>query len=74
MRFRLAFWMTDPAGEPGDVVDIPDSQVDALVRAGIGRRENDAAPPTDAPADPPDEEPPAPASRPKKTATPPTTG
>jgi hypothetical protein len=38
MRFRLAFWMRDhPKARPGDVVDVPDHLVPALVKAGIGR-------------------------------------
>lgn len=68
MRFRLAFWMKDPAGGPGDVVDVPDSQVVGLVKAGIGRPEDAASPPADGPTDAPDQEPAAPPARPKKTA------
>lgn len=37
MRFRLAFWHRGyPGAQPGDVVDVPDHEVNALVRAGIG--------------------------------------
>lgn len=73
-QFRLAFWMTDPVGGPGDIVEVPDSRVDALVKAGIGRPEDDAAPPADDPAGAPDQQPPAPAARPKKTAKAPEAG
>lgn len=51
MRFRLAFWMKDPAGAPGDVVDVPDTEVDALVKAGIGHPDDSAPPPADAERD-----------------------
>lgn len=37
MKLRLAFWMTSPPGRPGDVVEVPDHRVEALVRSGIGR-------------------------------------
>jgi len=55
-RFRLAFWMTDPPGAPGDVVEVPDDRVDELVRAGIGRPEDSAPPPDDPAVGVPDEE------------------
>jgi len=59
MRFRLAFWMRDyPHARPGDVVDVPDQLVPALVKAGIGHEEppeplpeRPTAPDTDEPAD-----------------------
>jgi hypothetical protein len=64
MRFRLAFWMTDPPGAPGDVVEVPDTEVDALVKAGIGHPEDSPAPP---PADAEREAAAAPPAR-RKTA------
>jgi hypothetical protein len=68
MRFRLSFWMKDPAGAPGDVVDVPDGQVDALVRAGIGHPDDGPAPPADdAPPTPDRDAAPAPAARRKTT-------
>lgn len=67
MRFRLAFWMKDPAGAPGDVVEVPDSQVDALVKAGIGRPEDSTEQPGDGAADAADQESPAPPARTKRT-------
>jgi hypothetical protein len=64
MRFRLAFWMKDPAGAPGDVVDVPDGQVDALVRAGIGHPDDGPAPLADDALPTPDRDAvPAPAAR-----------
>jgi len=68
MRFRLSFWMKDPAGGPGDVVEVPDFRVPALVRAGIGHPEDSDAPPADGPADTPSQEPPTSAAVPRKTA------
>jgi hypothetical protein len=68
MRFRLTFWMKDPAGVPGDVVEVPDSQVPALVQAGIGHPEDSAAPPADGPADTPGQEPATPAAASSKAA------
>lgn len=68
MRFRLTFWMKNPPGGPGDIVEVPDSQVAGLVKAGIGHPEGEAGPPAGGPADTPGEQPPAPSARPKKTA------
>ncbi|MEE4540990.1 hypothetical protein V2S66_03280 [Streptomyces sp. V4-01] len=68
MRFRLAFWMKDPPGAPGDVVDVPDTEVDALVRAGIGHPDDGPAPSADdAPATSDRDAAPAPAARRKTT-------
>jgi hypothetical protein len=57
MRFRLAFWMRDhPHALPGDVVDVPDDQVPALVKAGIGHVEPPEPLPEPAPLPEPEEE------------------
>jgi hypothetical protein len=67
MRLRLAFWMTDPPGAPGDVVDVPDTRVDALVKAGIGHPADSAPPDAGAPQDPEQEAAAAPTARRKTT-------
>lgn len=66
-RLRLAFWMKDPAGAPGDVVDVPDAHVDALVKAGIGHAVDTAAPAAE-PAEPAGQEAAAPPATRRKAA------
>lgn len=69
MRFRLAFWMKDPAGSPGDVVEVPDARVPALVRAGIGSPEDTPAPDDGEQTGTDETEPSTPAAARRKTPT-----